>query len=477
MSLPSQFSIAPQTLDRVTGALVGIAAGCRAWAERGGEDLTAQTVAFAIETSSSLNDRASLPIASTEVELFATAIVCGAHFPAFEASAARALHSVAVTPECAQWKDHAAECAGIVSAAVHKGPESVPSGLRAVRHSFRPAGDSVRAALMAAYAAAAAVVGDINYDSFRATIASADETLLSHMLHAAMFGAFRGVSAIPTAEQVRRQGDATWLLVRSGVLGARSRQPDEIGWPTSADLTSTYSEQFELHAELVTVQLPDHVQGVLTVGSFSSIAPAVDSGAQTVISLCRTGAHQVPDHVDHAQVWLTDSEGYATEPNLKFVLAETSRYIAEKLLSGDRVHVHCVEGRSRTATIAAFVLAHLGVELDSCYPTVTSDLYWATPAERLVAVRADMFASWSSYQSARTGDVTQTSPNGAQFDGTERGVGPGYDSKVDEVAVSADDETPVNSETSGQNGTGEGIAALDGSSAAGAADESFDPLV
>ena len=77
----------------------------------------------------------------------------------------------------------------------------------------------------------------------------------------------------------------------------------------------------------------------------------------TVISLCRVGRHDVPDKIEHHEVWLMDNEDPDTNPNLRFILKDLAKGIAICRDEGKKVFVHCVMAESRTPAVAAAFLA------------------------------------------------------------------------------------------------------------------------
>lgn len=88
-----------------------------------------------------------------------------------------------------------------------------------------------------------------------------------------------------------------------------------------------------------------HDDGVLLGG-----ADAVDRGGfDAEVALCRMGSAD-PDN-ERVEVWLIDADD--ANPNLTFVLNDAARTVQTLRAEGKRVLLHCVQGRSRTPTVAA----------------------------------------------------------------------------------------------------------------------------
>ncbi|MEV7632918.1 dual specificity protein phosphatase family protein [Microbacterium sp. NPDC089318] len=112
--------------------------------------------------------------------------------------------------------------------------------------------------------------------------------------------------------------------------------------------------------------------GGVWIGSLAALDRLPDV-IDAVVSLCRVGTEQVPAHCESVQVWLIDREG--RNPNLEFVLAEAADVIARLRAEGRTVFLHCAEGRSRTAAVAALYGAqHRGVELETAWRDVRGAL-------------------------------------------------------------------------------------------------------
>jgi len=174
-----------------------------------------------------------------------------------------------------------------------------------------------------------------------------------------VLGARWGVSAVPARWRRMLHGWPGWDtgdLVRASVLAARSGKVDGEGWPSIPSL-QVWARQQE--PDPVCVAAPG-VPG-LTAGNLPglelALAAGVDAGVDAVVSLCRVGTDDVPDDVEHVEVWLSDRDGAEDNPNLAFVLADTADVLSDLLGEGRSVYVHCVGGRSRTPTVVALLVA------------------------------------------------------------------------------------------------------------------------
>jgi ADP-ribosyl-[dinitrogen reductase] hydrolase len=83
---------------------------------------------------------------------------------------------------------------------------------------------------------------------------------------------------------------------------------------------------------------------------------------------------------EHTEFWLIDN-GPAANPNLEFLLDDAARTIRSLRAEGRTVLLHCVEGMSRTPSVAARYSVLLGRNPDDVGTTMT----WAKPNPRLWA--------------------------------------------------------------------------------------------
>ena len=115
-----------------------------------------------------------------------------------------------------------------------------------------------------------------------------------------------------------------------------------------------------------------HDNGVF-LGGYDS---AFTGGYDAVISLCRMGSADLG--VEHVEFWLID-QGPQGNSNLEFVLDDAARTISALRAEGKTVLLHCVEGRSRTPSVAARYSMLLGGD-----PREVLDvMHWSKPNPEL----------------------------------------------------------------------------------------------
>ncbi|WP_230101841.1 ADP-ribosylglycohydrolase family protein [Microbacterium sp. Bi121] len=190
-------------------------------------------------------------------------------------------------------------------------------------------------------------------------------------------GALWGGSAVPLGWKRRLHGwpeCAAGDLVRQAALAARGGKPDAEGWPGADRLAQAgYSTQGTLARH-------PHDDGVW-IGSLGALDRLPDE-VDAVVSLCRVGAKQVPEDRVSVEVWLIDQPD--RNPNLDFVLAEASDAVASLRAEGRRVFLHCAEGRSRTAAVAALYGArHRGIPVSTAWTDVRGVMPRFAPQEFL----------------------------------------------------------------------------------------------
>ena len=118
-----------------------------------------------------------------------------------------------------------------------------------------------------------------------------------------------------------------------------------------------------------------HDDGVIVGG-----VDAVQAGGyDAVVSLCRMGTEDLG--VEHLRFWLVDA-GYRSNPNLDFVLDDAARTVQSLRSEGKRVLLHCVEGRSRTPSVAARYSMLLGEDPYDVLNAMT----WSHPNRRLWSI-------------------------------------------------------------------------------------------
>lgn len=189
----------------------------------------------------------------------------------------------------------------------------------------------------------------------------------------ALLGARWGVSAIPA--EWRRivhgwPGLRSQELVELAVLTVRGGRPDRAGWPGVARLDHSFDPGF------VTCVRHPHDGGVCLggMGALDDLPPDVDA----VVSLCRYGAEQVPEGVEHVDFRLIDTDD-TDNPNLDFVIDDAARTVAALRDEGKTVLLHCVAAHSRTPTVAIRYSMQRGIPLERALPEVIGALPYARP--------------------------------------------------------------------------------------------------
>ena len=164
----------------------------------------------------------------------------------------------------------------------------------------------------------------------------------------ALLGARWGASAVPAAWRRVLHGwpglhsdDLVRLAIETAQGGARPGT-----WPSVAIMVNAGYDTG--HATV-----HPHDDGVLLGGSDAVLRGGYDA----VVSLCRMGTEDLG--VEHIRFWLIDA-GPEANPHLEFVLDDAARTVRSLRSEGKRVLLHCVEGRSRTPSVAARYALMLG---------------------------------------------------------------------------------------------------------------------
>ncbi|WP_139416163.1 ADP-ribosylglycohydrolase family protein [Agromyces laixinhei] len=234
----------------------------------------------------------------------------------------------------------------------------------------------VVAALQAAWAA---IVGaDTLAGVLERAVRCGNDTDTVAAIAGSLAGARYGASAVPFAWRRHLHGwsgaDAAALdadgLVKLAVLAARGGANDRDGWPGG--------DRFATPRTGTLVRHP-HDDGVW-LGDLRGL-DRLPADVSAVVSLCRVGADQVPQHVGvHHEVWLVDKPGASNNLDLDAVFADTADAIAALRAEGHSVYLHCFEARSRTPSIAAaYSVRHLGVPATRALAEVTAALPHGAP--------------------------------------------------------------------------------------------------
>ena len=191
-----------------------------------------------------------------------------------------------------------------------------------------------------------------------------------------LLGARWGASAVPARWRRILHG---WPglrakdLIALAIRTARKGEDDSQGWPSTPRMS---------YRGWTTNNGPvphPHDDGLL-LGGYDS---AFGDGSDVVISLCRMGSAegQRPEHIEF---WLQDS-GPEDNPNLQFVLDDAVETIRALRADGKTVLLHCVEGKSRTPSVAARYALSLGRDPGE----VLTVMPWANPNAALWAAAVD----------------------------------------------------------------------------------------
>ncbi|MGS0688116.1 ADP-ribosylglycohydrolase family protein [Nakamurella sp. GG22] len=182
----------------------------------------------------------------------------------------------------------------------------------------------------------------------------------------ALLGARWGASAVPARWRRILHG---WPglnakdLMALALLTAGDGLDDVKGWPSIGRMDYT-----GWRTNRPAVQHP-HDDGLYLGGYDAALTGRYDA----ILSLCRMGSTPL-DTAEHIEFWLKD-EGPAGNPNLPFVLDDAARTVMALRADGKTVLLHCVEGSSRTPTVAALYSRHLGKEPND----VRTAMPWSKP--------------------------------------------------------------------------------------------------
>lgn len=118
-------------------------------------------------------------------------------------------------------------------------------------------------------------------------------------------------------------------------------------------------------------------------GALDALPKEIDA----VVSLCRVGSAQVPEHIQHrVEVRLIDDCDPAKNLNLDFVLTDTVAVVAALRAEGHTVLLHCAQAQSRTPSVAALYAAlHRNVPVERALAEVCAVLQVAHPKRFLRA--------------------------------------------------------------------------------------------
>lgn len=169
----------------------------------------------------------------------------------------------------------------------------------------------------------------------------------------ALLGARWGATAVPVGWRRILHGrgatpDDGWTASRLDTAARRAANGGASGaqgWPGCDSLVDHYRDTAAPTGRYAALA------GV-TFGDVTTLTDALDDGHDVVVSLCRMGIRDVPDHVEHHVIGIHDTEA-ADNPNLVWVLTDLVDTVAVAVADGRRVFVHCVAAENRTPTVAA----------------------------------------------------------------------------------------------------------------------------
>jgi hypothetical protein len=198
-------------------------------------------------------------------------------------------------------------------------------------------------------------------------VRAGNDTDTTAAIAGSLLGARWGASAVPAAWRRLLHG---WPglrakdLITLAALTASGGQNDSKGWPAIQRMD--YAGWQTGHRA---VPHP-HDAGVL-LGGYDA---AFQRGVDAVVSLCRMGSADLG--AEHIEFWLLDAGGRKT-----FLLDDAARTIKALRDEGKTVLLHCVEGRSRTPSVAARYSILLGEDPQDVRRVMT----WSNPDPALWA--------------------------------------------------------------------------------------------
>ncbi|MET3805531.1 ADP-ribosylglycohydrolase [Nakamurella sp. UYEF19] len=380
---------------RTAEGLDKVAANWSAWYASGPKDIGNQTSAVLSRRDATAEAMASTARILTGLKggngsLMRTAPVALAYLDDAKGCAEAALKVSALTHDdqrageaCQIW------CAGIRHAVLHGSFDGVRNYLRATSgevqdfwgplfdqaesgspRDFSKNGWVVHAIQTAWWAIHQTPADDATHlqAALEAAVRAGGDTDTTAAIAGGLLGARWGASAIPARWRRVLHGwpglDAK-ALVTLGVRSATRGRSDSSGWPTVPRMDYSSGETGNLTTH-------PHDCGVTVAGADAPYQGHYDA----VVSLCRMGAEQLD--AEHIEFWLVD-KGPADNLNLEFVLDDAARTVQALRAEGKTVLLHCVEGASRTPSVAARYSMLLGEDPQE----VRAAMPWARPNREL----------------------------------------------------------------------------------------------
>lgn len=195
--------------------------------------------------------------------------------------------------------------------------------------------------------------------ALRTAVRIGDDTDTVAAIAGSVLGARWGASALPFAWQRRLHGWPGYHvadLVRLAVLTAQGGRADELGWPAADRLADRrFTADGQPPVAVAVPSDPDVIAGNLAALASVQTSWEVDA----VVSLCRVGAREVGDGVEHHRFHLVDQPG--AHPHVGFVLDQAVEAVRTLRSEDKRVFVHCVGAASRTPTVVTgYLVRDLG---------------------------------------------------------------------------------------------------------------------
>lgn len=206
--------------------------------------------------------------------------------------------------------------------------------------------------------------------ALEAAVRAGGDTDTTAAIAGGLLGARWGGSAVPARWRRKLHGWPELKAKDLVSLASRSAQgglDDSAGWPSAPRLT--YPNYRSGH-----VVAHPHDPGLL-LGDAGAVP---FGGYDAVVSLCRMGSENLG--VEHVEFWLIDA-GKQENANLEFVIDDAARTVQALRAEGKTVLLHCVEGKSRTPSVAARYSLLLGRDPQDVLTAMT----WADPDPELSA--------------------------------------------------------------------------------------------
>ena len=220
-------------------------------------------------------------------------------------------------------------------------------------------------------------------DALELAVRAGGDTDTTAAIAGGLLGARWGASAVPARWRRALHGWPGLFakdLVTLAALTANGGRDDLQGWPSTGRIA--YEKQWTTSAPAVA---HPHDGGLFLGGYDAAFTGHYDA----VVSLCRMGTDELG--AEHLEFWLIDG-GPQRNPNLAFLLDDAARTVQALRAERKTVLLHCVEGRSRTPSVAARYSLLLGEDPKA----VLTSMDWATPDPELWHAALAAFPATSS---------------------------------------------------------------------------------